>query len=285
MILAKFENINYDLRPLSEELHEGLLQFPDCVKLNELNKKFQEDFCNKDLARNEGAEDANVANPSEAANASPTAQVSRAAILHASPIRMTKKAAKRTDNSNNEDNEYSHSTEEEQNTKDSESVKTPPVKKRGRPKKIVRANDSKLSSVKRRMSPRNRNDELKKKTIGSKRKGREYKVDDDENNETKKMNKKSKIYDENNKNSKIRTRTTPTALFNALAILNGGRKKCLDEMGFGSMIGMGIHELSGKLGFYVIDNLDTETNVLSLTDNFILVTSQSVHDILGIPMG
>nr|GFC32544.1 hypothetical protein [Tanacetum cinerariifolium] len=76
------------------------------------------------------------------------------------------------DNSNDEDNEDSHSAE------DSESVKTLPVKKRGRPKKIVRANDT---------------------------------------------------------------------LFNAMAILNGDRKKCLDEMGFGSMIGMGIHELSGKL--------------------------------------
>nr|GFC57910.1 hypothetical protein [Tanacetum cinerariifolium] len=67
--------------------------------LIEVNKKFQEDFCNKNLARNEDAEDANVANPSEAANvaqASPTEQVSRDAILHASPIRMTKKVAKRT---------------------------------------------------------------------------------------------------------------------------------------------------------------------------------------------
>nr|GFA17616.1 hypothetical protein [Tanacetum cinerariifolium] len=123
------------------------------------------------------------------------------------------------DKSNDEDNEDSYSAEEEQNTEDSE-----------------------------RVSPRNRNDELKKKTIGSKRKRREYKVDDDdEKNGTKKMKKKSKIYDENNKNSKIRTRTTPTALFNALAILNGDRKKCLDEMGFGSMIEMGIHELPGKL--------------------------------------
>nr|GFC95296.1 hypothetical protein [Tanacetum cinerariifolium] len=72
MILAKFRNIHYDLRSLN--------------------------LCNKDLARNEDAEDANVKNSSEAANvahASPTAQVSRAAILHALPIRMTKKAAKR----------------------------------------------------------------------------------------------------------------------------------------------------------------------------------------------
>nr|GEY69666.1 hypothetical protein [Tanacetum cinerariifolium] len=56
-------------------------------------------------------------------------------------------------------------------------------------------------------------------------------------------------------------------------------------MGFGSLIGMAIHELPGMLGSYVIDNLDTETNVLCLTDNSILVNSQSVHDILGIPMG
>nr|GEW04887.1 hypothetical protein [Tanacetum cinerariifolium] len=300
MILAKFKNIHYNLRSLSEELYEGLSRFPNCVKLNELNKKFQEDFCNKDLARNEDVEDANVANPSEAVNfdqASPIAQVSRAAILHASPIRMTKKAAKQTDvnkssveytkdNSNDEDNEDSHSAKEEQNTEDSESVKTPPVKKCGRPKKIVRANDNKSSSVKIRGCLRKSNDESKKKTIGSKRKGREYKVDDDdENNGTKQMKKKSKISDENNKNSKIHTRTTPIALFNVMAILNGDRKKCLHEMGFGSMIGMGIHKLSRKLGFYVIDHLDTEANVLSLTDNSILVTSQSVHDILGIPIG
>nr|GEX71888.1 hypothetical protein [Tanacetum cinerariifolium] len=192
------------------------------------------------------------------------------------------------DNSNDEDNEDSHSAEEEQNTEDSESVKTPPVKKHGRPKKIVMAKENKSSSVKRRGRPRKSNDESKKQTIGSKRKGREYKVDDnddDDNDGTKKMKKESKISDENKKNSKIRTRTTPTALFNAMDILNGDRKKCLHEMGFGSMIGMGMHELPGKLGFYVIDNLDTETNVISLTDNSILVTSQSVHDIFGIPMG
>nr|GEY17730.1 hypothetical protein [Tanacetum cinerariifolium] len=102
------------------------------------------------------------------------------------------------DNSNDEDNEESHSAEEEQNTEDSDLVKTPTVKKRSRPKKIVRDNENKTSSVKRRGRPRKSNDESKKQTI---------------------------------------------------------------------------------------DNLDTKTNVLSLTDNFILVNSQSVHDILGIPMG
>nr|GEX74282.1 hypothetical protein [Tanacetum cinerariifolium] len=101
----------------------------------------------------------------------------------------------------------------------------------------------------------------------------------------KKHKKNIKISDENKKNIKIHTRTTPTVLFNAMAILNVDRKNCLYEMGFGSTIGMTIHELSRMLGFYVINNLDTKTNVLSLTDNSILVTSQSVHDILIIPMG
>nr|GEU93932.1 ulp1 protease family, C-terminal catalytic domain-containing protein [Tanacetum cinerariifolium] len=234
------------------------------------------------------------------------------------------------DNLNDEDNEDSHSAGEEQNTEDSDSIKTPYVKKRGRPKKIFWANENKSSSVKRRGRSRKSNDDLKKQTIGSKRKGKEYKVeDDDDNDRTKRMKKKMdhkeakvkrkrnqkntkrkvvdessfefevtttsskgkkhkkniKISNENKKNIKIRTRTTPTTLFNAMAILNVDRKKCLYEMGFGSMIGMAIHELPGMLGFYVIDNLDTETNVSSLTDKFILVTSQSVHDILGIPIG
>nr|GEW22520.1 hypothetical protein [Tanacetum cinerariifolium] len=101
----------------------------------------------------------------------------------------------------------------------------------------------------------------------------------------KKHKKNIKISDENKKNIKIRTRTIPTTLFNVMAILNVDRKKCLYEMGFGGIIGMAIHELPGMQGFYVIDNLDTETNVLYLTDNSILVTSQSVHDILGILMG
>nr|GEX52563.1 hypothetical protein [Tanacetum cinerariifolium] len=169
-------------------------------------------------------------------------------------VDVTKSSVEYTeDNSNDEDNEDNHSTEEEQNTKDSEYVKTPPVKKCGRLKKIVRANENKSSSVKRQGHPRKSNDELKRQTIGSKRKGREYKVDDDDddNNGTKKMKKKSKIFDENNKNSKILPRTTPTILFNAMAILNGDRKKCLHEMGFGSMIGMGIYELSGKLALYL----------------------------------
>nr|GEV66321.1 ulp1 protease family, C-terminal catalytic domain-containing protein [Tanacetum cinerariifolium] len=234
------------------------------------------------------------------------------------------------DNSNDEDNEDSHSVDEEQNTEDSDSVKTPIVKKCGRPKKIVRDNENKTSSVKRRGRPRKNNDESKKQTISSKRKGREYKVEDDDDSDgTKRMKKKMdhkeakvkikrnqnnnkrkivdesstgfkvtttsskgkkhkkniKIFDENKKINKIRTRTTPTTLFNAMALLNVDRKKCLYEMGFGSLIGMAIHELPGMLGFYVIDNLDTKTNVLSLTDNSILVNSQSVHDILEIPMG
>nr|GEV27128.1 hypothetical protein [Tanacetum cinerariifolium] len=167
-----------------------------------------------------------------------------------------------------------------QNYKYSESLESPPIKRNvRRPKKSVRANENKSSSIKRQGRLRKSNDEEKKQTVGSK--GKKHKA-----SSKSKKKKKSKISDdENNKNSKIRTRTTPTALFNAMAILNDDRKKRLHEMGFGSMIGMGIHELPRNLGFYVIDNLDTKTNVLSLTDSLILVTSELVNDILGIPMG
>nr|GEY77696.1 hypothetical protein [Tanacetum cinerariifolium] len=96
-----------------------------------------------------------------------------------------------TNNSNDEDNEDGKSAEEEQNNEDSDSVKTPTVKKRGRPKKIVRDNKNKISSVKRRGRPRKNNDDSKRQTIGSKRKGKEYKVEDDDDNEgIKRMKKK-----------------------------------------------------------------------------------------------
>nr|GFB70925.1 ulp1 protease family, C-terminal catalytic domain-containing protein [Tanacetum cinerariifolium] len=196
------------------------------------------------------------------------------------------------DNSNNEDNEDSHSAEEEQNTKDSESVKTPPVKKRGDDahndgtKRMKKKMDHKEANVKRKTNQKNTkrkimdesSSEFKVTTTSSK--GKKHKA-----GSKGKKEKKSKISDENNKNIKIHTRTTPTTLFNVMAILNGDRKKFLYEMGFGSMIGMAIHELSRKLGFYVIDNLDTETNVLSLTDSSILVTLESMNDILGISIG
>nr|GEU43089.1 hypothetical protein [Tanacetum cinerariifolium] len=98
---------------------------------------------------------------------------------------------------------------------------------------------------------------------------------------TKKKNGKSKV----NELESIRTRTTPTALFSAMGILNADRKKCLQEMGFGSMIGMPLHEIPGMLGLYVIENLDIEKNELALIDGSIQVTPQSVHDILGAPIG
>nr|GEX96918.1 hypothetical protein [Tanacetum cinerariifolium] len=127
--------------------------------------------------------------------------------------------------------------------------------------KSVRTNEDKSSSVKRRVRPRKSNNEEKKHTIGSK--GKKHK-----SSSKSKKKKKSKIFDdENNKNSKIRTRKTPTALFNAMAILNDDRKECLHEMAFESMIGMGIHELSGKL------------EILSGADNHPPMLEKDMHDL------
>nr|GEX43262.1 ulp1 protease family, C-terminal catalytic domain-containing protein [Tanacetum cinerariifolium] len=209
------------------------------------------------------------------------------------------------DNSNDEDNEDNHSAKEEQNAEYFDSAKNPPVKKRGRPKKIFKANENESKEREYKVEDDDDNDETKR--MKKKMDHKEAKVKRKRNQKNTKRNivdessfefevtttsskgKKHKnnikITDENKKNIKIRTRTTPTALFNAMSILNVDRKKCLYEMGFGCMIGILIHELPGMLGFYVRDNLDTEINVLSLTNNSILVASQSVHDVLRIPMG
>ncbi|GKE34300.1 hypothetical protein Tco_1453622, partial [Tanacetum coccineum] len=134
------------------------------------------------------------------------------------------------------------------------------------------------------------------KTVGSKRKFEDDTYEDDVTSTFSKGKKKKKCKSSPKKNDgkkrkvkdkvrkSIRTRTTPTSLFSAMCILNPDRKKCIRDMGFGSMIGMAIHEIPGVLGLYVMKNLDTEKNELLLSDSSILVNSQSVHDILGIPI-
>ncbi|GKA11484.1 ulp1 protease family, C-terminal catalytic domain-containing protein [Tanacetum coccineum] len=78
--------------------------------------------------------------------------------------------------------------------------------------------ENKSSFVKKRGRPRKSNDEEKKQTIGCK--GKKLKA-----SSKSKKKKKSKISNENKKNRKIRTRTTPTSLFNAMAILNVDSQK------------------------------------------------------------
>nr|GEZ52794.1 hypothetical protein [Tanacetum cinerariifolium] len=137
------------------------------------------------------------------------------------------------DNSNDEDNEDSYSAKE----------------------------DKILKILTLRGHPRKNNDESRKQTIGSKRKGREYKVEDDDDNDgTKRIKKKM-----DHKEAKVKRKRNQ----------KNTKRKIMDESSFKFKV----TTTTSK------DNLDTETNVLSLTDNYILVTSQSVHDILGIPMG
>nr|GEW37651.1 ulp1 protease family, C-terminal catalytic domain-containing protein [Tanacetum cinerariifolium] len=237
MILAKFKNIHHDLRSLSEELYEGLSRFPDCVKLNELNKKFQEDLCNKVLARNEMVRMKMLQIRLRLQMLPSHHRLHRTRYIKEEEkvfqkkkkidsfvCNVNKSGAEYTkDNSNDKYSEDSHSAEEEKNTEDSGFVKT-----------------SLLKSV-----------VVQRKLSGLMRINRHPLIDEGVqgkgmmNRKSKQL--KSKISDENNKNSKIRTRTTSTALFNAMAILNGDRNKCLHEMGFGSMIGIGLHELLGKL--------------------------------------
>ena len=106
MIVARCNNIHQDLESLSEELY-GLSRFHDCEKLNEVIKKFKEDFCKKNLERNDEDDNTNgitnelhysddkmenrsVANQPEAGNVDKASQTA-----HSSSKKMTKNIAKR----------------------------------------------------------------------------------------------------------------------------------------------------------------------------------------------
>ncbi|GJX09430.1 hypothetical protein Tco_0199289 [Tanacetum coccineum] len=92
------------------------------------------------------------------------------------------------------------------------------------------------------------------KTVGSKRKFEDDTYEDNVTSTFSKGKKKKKCKSSSKKNDgkkrkvkdkvrkSIRTRTTPTSLFSAMCILNPDRKKCIRDMGFGSMIGMIIYD-------------------------------------------
>ncbi|PWA36652.1 hypothetical protein CTI12_AA597780 [Artemisia annua] len=83
----------------------------------------------------------------------------------------------------------------------------------------------------------------------------------------------------------IRTRSSPKALYGTITCLKPDQKKCLIEMGFGSLIGMFADEIPTMLGYYVVDKFDPEKMELMLHDGSIEVTAKAVHDMLGVPNG
>ena len=57
------------------------------------------------------------------------------------------------------------------------------------------------------------------------------------------------------------------------------------KIGFGSIINFDIRSLPSKLGLWLVSNYDPTSDELNLGTHVIKVTAQTVHEILGIPLG
>ncbi|KAI3797168.1 hypothetical protein L1987_32421 [Smallanthus sonchifolius] len=83
----------------------------------------------------------------------------------------------------------------------------------------------------------------------------------------------------------IRIRNSPITLCKLVKLLTDKQKMVVKEMGFGSIIMFNISSLPTSLGYWLVSNYDPSCNQLNLGTHVITITSQTVHEVLGIPMG
>nr|GEV91906.1 hypothetical protein [Tanacetum cinerariifolium] len=83
---------------------------------------------------------------------------------------------------------------------------------------------------------------------------------------------------------KIRIRNPPKSLANIMSKLKNAQIKSLKDMGFGSFVGYKINRFLTALARWLLLYYDPMTSVLQAGDVKIKITSQTVHDIFGLPM-
>nr|GEX24309.1 peptidase S10, serine carboxypeptidase, alpha/beta hydrolase fold protein [Tanacetum cinerariifolium] len=118
-------------------------------------------------------------------------------------------------------------------------------------------------------------------------------IDYREENETEKESGESeeessnedKGIEDNSEDKMYRTRNPPKSLANIMSKLTNAQIKSLKDMGFGSFVGYKINRFPTALTRWLLLNYDPRTSVLQAGDVKIKITSQTVHDIFGLPMG
>nr|KAJ0191055.1 hypothetical protein LSAT_V11C800391100 [Lactuca sativa] len=83
----------------------------------------------------------------------------------------------------------------------------------------------------------------------------------------------------------MKNRCSPKSLLAIILRLSKQQKECSTSMGFGSMLKMKMTDIPLKLGFYILKKFDFERMVIDVEGKELKVTTQSVHDMLGIPTG
>nr|KAJ0194691.1 hypothetical protein LSAT_V11C700342620 [Lactuca sativa] len=83
----------------------------------------------------------------------------------------------------------------------------------------------------------------------------------------------------------MKNRCSPEALLSIILGMSKEQKESVRSMGFGALLKMKIIDILLKLGFYVLQKSDYERMVIDIKGKELKVTAESVHDMLGIPIG
>nr|KAJ0207451.1 hypothetical protein LSAT_V11C500239110 [Lactuca sativa] len=83
----------------------------------------------------------------------------------------------------------------------------------------------------------------------------------------------------------MKNRCSRESLLSIILGLRKEQKECVRSMGFGALLKMKITDIPLKLGFYVLQKFDYERMVIDIEGKELKVTTESIHDMLGIPIG
>nr|KAJ0203039.1 hypothetical protein LSAT_V11C500295170 [Lactuca sativa] len=83
----------------------------------------------------------------------------------------------------------------------------------------------------------------------------------------------------------MKNRCSPEALLSIILRMSKEKKESVRSMVFRASLKMKITDIPLKLGFYVLQKFDSRRMVIDIEGKELKVTAESVHDMLGIPIG
>ncbi|VFQ61527.1 unnamed protein product [Cuscuta campestris] len=101
-----------------------------------------------------------------------------------------------------------------------------------------------------------------------------------------KKKKRVKLADMKAPYPRLKSRSSPHLITKMMKQLNDLQREEVERIGFGSILGMNILELPGRLGYWLVKNFDARRSSLVLPDGTKMhMTTCDVHSVLGLPYG
>ncbi|KAL4568177.1 hypothetical protein LXL04_023784 [Taraxacum kok-saghyz] len=83
----------------------------------------------------------------------------------------------------------------------------------------------------------------------------------------------------------MKNRCSPIALLSIIHGLSKAQNNCVREMGFGALLQSKLMDVPMKMCYYVLERLDVEKMEVVVEKEVLNVNAESVHDMLGLPIG